>query len=123
MGDKITGKDIREGFGFFMAPNGTYDKQHDIIDTRTGEIRKMNAYEIVVLGYLLRCTNNGGRAFPSYSKISKCCGMSVRTAVRTISNLTESGYIVKRNRGYNKETEGQVKRYSNVYEIMWEKLV
>lgn len=119
---KIEGKVIRKEYGFFMAPNSWYDKSHIVYDVRNEQSREMNVYEAHVLGYLLRCCNNGGSAFPSYNKIAKCCRISRRTAIRTIDNLERSGYITKKNRGYNKENQSEVRRYSNVYEVNWEKL-
>lgn len=120
--DGIEGRIIRKDFGFHMSPNLIYDKRHDVYDVRKKEIRNMNAYEKVVLGYLLRCCNNGSSAFPSYNKIAEACSIGRMTAYRSIENLVHSGYVVRKSRGYNKENESQVKKYSNVYEVIWEKL-
>ena len=118
----IEAKIIRKEYGFFMSPNSWYDKSHTVYDVRDDKFREMNVYEAHILGYLLRCCNNGGSAFPSYSKIAQCCRISRRTAIRSITNLEHSGYITKKNRGYNKENQSEIRRYSNVYVVNWEKL-
>lgn len=120
--DKIEGKIIKKEYGFFMAPNSLYDKKHMVYDVYKKELRRMSSNEMNVLGYLLRCCNNNGSAFPSYNKIADCCSIGRMTAFRCIDNLVHSGYIVRKNRGYNKENSSEVKKYSNVYEIKWEKL-
>lgn len=119
---EVTGKVIVKGCGFFMCPNDLFDKKHDIYDVRKREIRRMNANEMIVLSYLVRCANNDNKAFPSYNKIAECCSISRMTAFRCIDNLSASKYIEKRSRGYNTNHETGIKRYSNVYEIDVNKL-
>lgn len=107
---------------YFMVDNILHDKQHFLKDSITGKERPLNAYELIILNYLFRCTNNKKSAFPSYKTIARCCGMGKSTAVKSIKNLSENGYITKTTRGYNKEDEAYIKSFSNVYVLNVKKL-
>lgn len=82
------------------------------------EDRLLNNYEIVVYMYLCRCCNNGKSAFPSYSTIAKRCRISESSAKNAIKVLVDNGFLLKKNRGFTENNEGQVnKNYSNTYKI------
>ena len=115
---------------YFMCPNMLFgEKKKDgsrtfltIKDVRKNITRNMNAYEKIVICYLLRCCNNGAAAYPSYKTIGEVCGMSERQAKYCIDNLVASEYIVKKNRGYITDREFQVtKSRSNVYYVNMDK--
>ncbi len=107
---------------YFMVDNILHDKEHFLKDSSNGKVRTLNAYELIILSYLFRCTNNKKTAFPSYNTIARCCGMSRRTAIKSVKNLFENNYIIKKTRGYNHEDEAYVKSYSNVYVLNVKKL-
>lgn len=112
-----------KNFPFFICPNSLVDDKLYIKDVRKNVERLMNNSEKIMLLYLLRCCNNGKSAFPSYNTIAEKCNMSNRNAIFCMNNLVESGYIIKKNRGFTKNNEGQVKKnFSNCYLINTEKL-
>lgn len=49
-------------------------------------------YELVVLMYLFRCSNNSV-AFPSYSTISRCCKIGRRATINAIKSLEQRNFI------------------------------
>ena len=68
--------------------------------------------------YLIRCTNNGSTAFPSYATISRTCCMSSRQAIRTIKELEKLGFLTKETR------KSDNNNLSNIYVVdkldIWE---
>jgi len=107
-----------KGIPYFMCPNKIFDKELLIFDCKKNIKRDMNSYEKIILIYLLRCCNNGKKAFPSYKTMADKCSMSERQARYSIENLFTSKYVIKKNRGYISERENQVnKTYSNTYSV------
>lgn len=108
-----------EGFGVL---NALYENKNIIFDVKGRKKRNMNAYEKLVLGYLIKCYNEGENILPSYNKIARCCSVGRNTAHASIDNLEHSGYIVKNIISDNREDETQSKGYNYAYEIVWGKL-
>lgn len=103
---------------FFMCPNEIFDKDFLIKDTSSKKERKLDCQEALILIYLIRCTNNGKSAFPSYNTIASKCKCSKRKAMYAIDNLVNNDFIIKKHRGYILDQEHQVnKNQSNVYKI------
>ncbi|MDD5589412.1 MAG: helix-turn-helix domain-containing protein [Candidatus Nanoarchaeia archaeon] len=86
---------------FFIAPNLIFELG-------------LNAYEISIYMYLLRCGNNS-TAFPSYKTIGYMTGTSKDTAIRIIKKLISKGLVIKHSRP-NKTDDG-IYYESNIYEV------
>lgn len=85
---------------FFQVPNAIYDN------------KELNAYELSLLQYLFRLSNNG-EAFPSLKNIAETLQCSVPTVNKTIKSLTKKSYIVKKAR--KNKNGGQT---SNLYILL-----
>lgn len=115
---------IENEIPYFICPNEIFDKKIMINDYHNKDkIRELDCQETLIFIFLLRCSNGGKKAFPSYNYIADKCKCSRRKAMYSIENLFKNGFIVKKNRGYIEGNEGQVnKNYSNIYEINHKKL-
>jgi predicted transcriptional regulator len=87
---------------FFIAPNLIFELG-------------LNAYEISIYMYLLRCGNNS-TAFPSYQTIGYMTGTSKNTAIRIVKKLINKGLIIKHSRP-NKTDDNGIYYESNIYEV------
>lgn len=86
---------------YFKLPNSIYDDD-------------LNVYEITVFGYLVRCSDNSKRCFPSRETIGKKCHIkSLTTIDKTLKSLEDKGYIDKTQR-YDFSGKGHL---SNIYTI------
>lgn len=85
---------------FFQVPNAIYDN------------KELNAYELSLLQYLFRLSNNG-EAFPSLKNIGETLKCSVPTVTKTIKSLIDKLYIVKKSR--KNKNGGQT---SNIYILL-----
>ena len=68
--------------GFFQVPNEVF-------------YLPCTAYELLVYINILRRSNNGSEAFPSYTRIAIDCHMSRRSAIRAIRGLEAHGLLTK----------------------------
>ncbi|MCL6478103.1 MAG: helix-turn-helix domain-containing protein [Peptococcaceae bacterium] len=55
----------------------------------------LSAYAKLVRLYLARCADSERRAFPSYNRIARDCGISRDTAKRAVAELEEKGWVIK----------------------------
>lgn len=124
MGNKFENGFLENDIPYFMCPNEVFDKRLIVKDcTKGNKERNMDCQEKLIFIFLIRCSNGGKKAFPSYNSIAERCCCSRRKATYAIQNLFESGYIVKKNRGFRKDNTNQAtKNYSNIYSINYKKL-
>jgi hypothetical protein len=83
--------------GFFQTPNWIFDKENELTE-----------HELVTYLYLCRCCNQGGKAFPSYTRIGLVTKTSRTTAIRAVKGLIEKGFLTKQKRT----------RTSNLYKVV-----
>ena len=88
---------------FFQAPNFVFDSD-------------LKQSEKLVLLYMLRCINNDGLCWPSYTVISDKCSITRKTAIEAVKTLVEKNYIIIESKGYS--AEYGVKR-ANTYKILF----
>jgi len=82
---------------FFKVPNAIFDQG-------------LTASEMVVYFYLVRCSNEGSVAFPSYKKIGEKAGVGKRQAMRIVDSLIRKDMLHKEERIDANETS-----YTNIY--------
>ncbi|NMC35072.1 MAG: helix-turn-helix domain-containing protein [Veillonellaceae bacterium] len=68
--------------------------------------------ELAVYGYLARCASGGVGAWPSYTTIARCCGISRRSAVTVVQRLRDKGLIDVETR------KGLLGYTSNLYRLL-----
>lgn len=71
---------------FFQVPNEIYDR------------RDVNGYAKAVFIYLCRLADESSQAFPSYARIAQDVGFSQSTVRRAISELSDTGLLLKKKR-------------------------
>lgn len=75
---------IKMDIEYFQAPNILFDS-----------LITKNKNELLVLLYLVRCANQGAKAFPSYQTIAFKCHLSRRTVIDTVKCLIASKLLTK----------------------------
>ena len=66
---------------YFRVPNAIFDKDY-----------YLSSSDKIVYLYLCRCSNNKA-GFPSYTTIARKAGINRRTAIRSVTTLSELGLI------------------------------
>ena len=73
--------------------------------------------KLTLLG-ILRFSNEKGECYPGMKKLSDITGLSRNSIKRSIKELSEKGFLQKKNRFKKNEETGSVRKDSNLYIIL-----